>query len=214
MAASLKDSYRWQLFAALAANLVLYYGLVKGLSLAEIRLNTALAHLAELLPSGLAVALCGIINAQLTPLQKARIIFLRWGDPLPGSRAFSHYAARDPRIDMRAVQAKWSPLPNDPYKQNALWYRIYQQEQETQAVRHLNRNWLFARDYACTCVLNFFVLGGLGIFQMPSLASWSIFMVIVAAQFLLARQSAVHHAERFITTVIAQAASKPGGANT
>jgi hypothetical protein len=213
MTASLKDSYRWQLFAVLAANLVLYYGLIKGLSLSEIRPTTALAHIAGLLPSGLAVALCGIINAQLTPLQKARIVFLRWNDPLPGSRAFSHHATRDARIDMQAVEARWAPLPNDPHGQNALWYRIYQQEQETQAVRHLNRNWLFARDYACTCVLLFFVLGGVGIFQMPRLASWSIFMAIVAAQFLLARQSAVQHAERFITTVIAQAASKPCNAN-
>ena len=214
MPAPLKDSYRWQLFAALAANLVLYYGLVKGLNLAEIRSSSALAHLAGLLPSGLAVALCGIINAQLTPLQKARIVFFSWNDPLPGSRAFSHYASRDPRIDVKAMQAKWAPIPNDPHEQNALWYRIYQQEQDTQAVRHLNRGWLFARDYACICVLFFFVLGAVGIFQMPSLASWSIFTAIVAAQFLLARQSAVHHAERFITTVIAQAAAKPSNANS
>jgi len=208
MPGSIKDAYRWQLFAALAANLVIYYTLVKGLSLAEIRSNTALAHLAGLLPSGLAIALCGIINAQLTPFQKARIVFFRWDNPLPGSRAFSHYAPRDPRIDMKAVQAKWSPLPNDAREQNSLWYRIYQQEQETQAVRHLNRSWLFARDYACICVLVFLVLGGLGIFQMPSPTSWSIFMGIVALQFVLARRSAVHHAERFITTVIAQSASR------
>lgn len=208
MAASLKDSYRWQLFAALAANLALYYGLTKGLNLAEIRPDTALTHVAGLLPSGLAVALCGIINAQLTPIQKARIVFLRWNDPLPGSRAFSHHAANDARIDMRSVQAKWAPLPNDPHKQNALWYRIYQQEQETQAVRHLSRDWLFARDYACTCALLFLALGGVGVFQMPSAASWSIFIAIISAQFLLARRSAVHHAERLVTTVIAQAASK------
>jgi hypothetical protein len=214
MAASLKDSYRWHLFAALAANLALYYGLIKGLTLAEIRPDTALTHVAALLPSGLAVALCGIINAQLTALQKARIVFLRWNDPLPGSRAFSRYAASDPRVDMRAVQEKWAPLPNDAHKQNALWYRIYQQEKETQAVRHLNRNWLFARDYACICALLLFALGSIGIFQMPSVVSWSIFMTIVFAQLLLARRSAVHHAERLVTTVIAQAASKPSGASS
>jgi hypothetical protein len=183
------------------------------LSLSEIQPNAALAHVAGLLPSGLAVTLCGIINAQLTPLQKARIVFLRWKEPLPGSRAFSYHATRDSRIDIHAVQLKWAPLPNDPRGQNALWYRIYQQEQGTPAVRHLNRNWLFARDYACICVLFFFVLGGVGIFQMPRLASWLIFMAIVATQFFLARQSAANHAERFITTVIAQAVSKPFSSN-
>lgn len=214
MTSSLKDTYRWQLFAALAANLALYYALVKGMTLVEIQPDTVLTHVAGLLPSGLAVALSGIISAQLTPLQKARIVFLRWTDPLPGSRAFSHHAASDPRVDMRAVQAKWAPLPNDPHKQNALWYRIYQQEQETQAVRHLNRSWLFARDYACICVFVFFTLGAVGILQMPSIASWSIFIAIVSAQFLLAKRSAVHHAERLVTTVIAQAAAKPSTAGS
>src|SRR5690606_30613875 len=124
MTRSLKDSYRLQLFAALAANLALYYALVNGLSTSDLRVDAFSTHLNTLLPGGLAVALCGILNAQLTYLQKARIVFLRWRDPLPGCRAFSHYASRDPRIDMKAVRAKWSPLPKGAQQQNALWYRI------------------------------------------------------------------------------------------
>jgi hypothetical protein len=197
-----------QLFGTLAANLALYYALVKGLSLSEFKMETATAHLAAILPGGLAAALCGILNSQLTYLQKARIVFFRWRDPLPGCRAFSHYAARDPRIDMKTVRAKWSPLPRSPQQQNALWYRIYQQEQGTEAVGHLNKHWLFARDYASMCVLLFIVLGVLGILQMPSALSWSVFTGIVFAQFFFARRSAVNYAERFVTTVIAQAASK------
>lgn len=198
-----------QLFAALAANLALYYALVNGLSLSEFKMETATSHLTALLPGGLAVALCGILNSQLTYLQKARIIFLRWTDPLPACRAFSHYAARDPRIDMKAVRAKWSPLPKGAQQQNALWYRIYQQERETVAVRYLNRQWLFTRDYASICALLLIALGTLGIYQMPSVLSWSVFVGIVFGQFLFARRSAVNHAERFILTVIAQAAAKP-----
>jgi hypothetical protein len=209
MARSLKDSYRMQLFAALAANLALYYALVKGLSFSEFKMENATAYLTALLPGGLAVALCGILNSQLTYLQKARIVFLRWRDPLPGCRAFSHYVAQDPRIDMKAVRAKWSPLPKGAQQQNALWYRIYQQEQGTQAVDHLNRHWLFARDYASMCVLIMAALGALGIYQMPSALSWSAFSGVVFAQFFFARRSAVHYAERFIATVIAQAAAKP-----
>lgn len=209
MARSLKDSYRLQLFAALTANLALYYVLVKGLSISDLGVETARTHLTTLLPGGLAVALCGILNSQLTYLQKARIVFLRWANPLPGCRAFSHYAARDPRIDMKAVRAKWSPLPKGAQQQNALWYRIYQQERGTEAVDHLNRQWLFARDYASICVLLLVALGSLGIYQMPSFLSWSVFVGIVFAQFLFVRRSAVNHAERFISTVIAQAAAKP-----
>lgn len=209
MTQSLKDRYRLQLFAALAVNLAIYYALVMGISLTRLRVDTMVAHLSGLLPGGLAVALCGILNSQLTALQKARLVFLRWNDPLPGCRAFSHHVVRDPRIDMKAVQAKWSPLPNDAHAQNALWYRIYQQEQGAQAIDHLNKSWLFARDYACMSVLLLVALGTLGVFQMPDPQSWCVFMGIVFVQFLLARRSAVLHAERLITTVVAQAASKP-----
>jgi uncharacterized membrane protein len=209
MTNSLKDSYRLHLFAALAANLTIYYALVNSLSLSDFKLDTAATHLAALLPGGLAVALCGILNSQLTYLQKARIVFLRWRDPLPASRAFSLHAPRDPRIDMKAVRTKWAPLPKKADAQNALWYRIYQQEQGTVAVAHLNRHWLFARDYASMCVLLFVALGALGILQMPDALSWSAFAGVVLAQFFFARRSAVHYAERFITTVIAQATSHP-----
>lgn len=209
MARSLKDSYRLQLFAALAVNLAIYYALIRGLDLSDLSVETAATHLTSLFPSGLAIALCGILNSQLTYLQKARIVFLRWNDPLPGCRAFSLYAARDPRISMKALRAKWSPLPKSAHQQNALWYRIYQQEQGTEAVDYLNRHWLFARDYASICVLLLVVMGVLGIFQMPDASSWLVFTGIVFVQYFFARRSAVHFAERFITTVIAQAASKP-----
>lgn len=208
MARSLKDSYRLQLFAILAANLTLYYALVKGLSVSDLRVGSVTTHLNTLLPGGLAIA-CGILNSQLTYLQKARIVFLRWRDPLPGCRAFSHYAARDPRIDLKAVQAKWSPLPDCAHEQNALWYRIYQQEQRTESVDYLNRHWLFTRDYASMCVLLLVSLGALGIFQMPDALSWFAFIGVLFAQFFFARRSAVNYAERFITTVIAQAATRP-----
>lgn len=209
MTQSLKDANRLQLFAVLTGNLVLYYALVKGLSLQDVDAETLKTHLTTFLPGGLALALCGILNSQLTYLQKARIVFLRWHDPLPGSRAFSHYAPQDPRINMKAVRAKWSPLPKGAPQQNALWYQIYQQERGTGAVDSLNRHWLFARDHASLCVLLLLALGALGIYQMSSPFSWLAFAGILLSQFLLARRSAVNYAERFVLTVIAQAAAKP-----
>lgn len=210
MARSLKDSYRMQLFAALAVNLAVYYTLINGLSLSDFTMETAAANIASVAPGGLAAVFCGILNSQLNYLQKSRIVFFRWRDPLPGCRAFSHYAPRDPRINMKSVRAKWSPLPRGAAQQNALWYRIYQQEQGTDAVRYLNKNWLFARDYTSMCVLIITMLGTVGALQMPSVTSWSVFIGVVLMQFLFARRSAVNYAERFVTTVIAQAASKTG----
>lgn len=208
MARSLKDSYRTQLFAAVAANVALYYALANGLNISEFTTDPA-RQAGAFLPGGIAAALCGILNSQLTHVQKARIVFLRWRDPLPGCRAFSHYIAQDPRIDMKTVRAKWSPLPKGARQQNALWYRLYQQEQGSDAVQHLNRHWLFARDYASMCALLLITLGVLGVFQMPSRLSWSIFVMVVLAQLVITRRSAVNHAEQLVLTVVAQAAAKP-----
>lgn len=209
MATSLKDANRLALVAGLAINLAIYYGLTKGLRLSELTAPTAAAHAANLIPGGALALICGLLNAQLSATTKARIVFLRWSNPLPGSRVFSELAPRDPRVDMRVVQEKWSPLPNDPPQQNALWYRVYQGEAATEAVAQLNRSWLFARDYACMCVLLFVGLGTVGLLQMPSPISWVSFAAIIGVQFIVARQAAVQNANRFVLTVIAQAAAKP-----
>ena len=57
---------------------------------------------------------------------KARIVFLRWQNPLPGSCAFTRYAAADPRINLVGVlEQAHGPLPTDLGQQNALWYKLY-----------------------------------------------------------------------------------------
>lgn len=209
MTGSLKDSNRWPLLGALTTNFAVYYLLTKGVDLSELKPSALAAHWNGLVPGSLTVVLCGFINSQLTALHKARIVFFRWHNPLPASRAFSHHAARDPRISMKRVQEKWAPLPNDPHEQNARWYGIYQEVKDSPAVASQNKSWLLARDYACLCAMLFVGLGVAGIFQMPRPAPWLLFQGIVLAQFFIARNSAVNHAERFITTVIAEASAKP-----
>lgn len=209
MTRPLKDSNRLPLLGALLANAAIYYALTKGIDLSDIKMETITPHLSGLLPGGLATVLCGFLISQLSALQKARIVFFRWNDPLPGCRAFSYYATRDPRINMKVVRNRWAPLPRDPTEQNALWYALYKQHEDSAAVTHLNRSWLFARDYACLCIILWLGLGVVGIFQMPGALPWFAFSGILLAQFLLARQAAVHHAERLVTTVIAHAAAKP-----
>lgn len=208
MERSQKDTNRWPLLSALAANLALYYALMRGLDLSTLTTSEGLAHLKLLLPGGLAIALCGIFNAQLTPLMKARIVFMKWKNPLPGCEAFSKHVIEDHRIDMKVVKSMWGPLPVDPRSQNALWYRIYQGERDTPAVSQTSRHWLFARDYACVVALLLLLLGCAGIFQMHGIAPYSILIAGLLAQFLLASQAARTNAARLVTTVIAQASTR------
>lgn len=208
MERSHKDTNRWPLLLALAANLMLYYALVRGLDLSTLTTSQGLAHLKLLLPGGLAIALCGILNAQLTPLMKARIVFMKWKNPLPGCEAFSKHSIDDHRIDMKVVKSMWNPLPIDPSSQNALWYRIYQGERDTPAVSQTSRHWLFARDYACVIALLLPLLGIAGIVQMHGIVPFATMIVVLVVQFLLASQAARTNATRLVTTVVAQASAR------
>jgi hypothetical protein len=208
MERSHKDINRWPLLSALAANLMLYYALMRGLDLSTLTTSEGLTHLKLFLPGGLAIALCGILNAQLAPLMKARIVFMKWKDPLPGCEAFSKYMIEDHRIDIKVVKSMWGPLPADPQSQNALWYRIYQGERDTPAVSQTSRHWLFARDYACVIALLLPLLAMVGIVQMHGIAPYATMLVVLLVQFLLASQAARTNAIRLVSTVIAQASAR------
>lgn len=207
MQKSQKDLNRLPLLSALAANLVLYYALSHGIDLSNLGTSEAIKHISTLLPSGFAIALCGILNSQLTSMAKARIVFLKWDNPLPGCEAFSRHAPEDPRIDMASVEAKFGALPTEPRAQNVLWYRLYQQTQDAPAVIQISKNWLFARDYACVIALLTPILAIVGAFDMPSAQSYMAMMAILVGQFLLSSQAARNNARRLVTTVIANAAA-------
>lgn len=205
MERSQKDLNRLPLWSALAANLVAYYGLVSGIDLSTLATSETIKHISVLLPGGFAIALCGILNAQLTAIAKARIVFLKWNDPLPGSEAFSLHAPADPRIDVASVESKFGPLPTEPRAQNVLWYRLYQQVRDIPAVSQISKNWLFARDYACVIVLLTPILAVIGIFQMPSTRNYMTMAALLVVQFLLASQAARNNARRLVATAIALA---------
>lgn len=205
MERSQKDVNRLPLWSALAANLVVYYGLIRGIDVSTLATSEAIKHISVLLPGGFAVALCGILNAQLTAIAKARIVFLKWNDPLPGSEAFSLHAPEDPRIDMASVEAKFGPVPTEPRAQNVLWYRLYQQVRDIPAVSQISKNWLFARDYACVIALLTPILAVIGVFQMPSIRNYMAMVALLVVQFLLASQAARNNARRLVSTSIALA---------
>jgi len=42
-------------------------------------------QIGEVISAGIGIALTSVLNAQLSPEAKARVVFLRWRDPFPGS---------------------------------------------------------------------------------------------------------------------------------
>jgi len=187
----------------MAANLALFYAVVQNNAIMTGNWVILFRNLAGAFPAGLGLILTGIINAQLSPEAKSRIVFVRWANSLPGCEAFTRYARSDLRVDVSSIEEAYGPLPTDPRQQNALWYRLYKSVESEPSVRQVHRSFLFARDYACIALTFIVVFGTAGFVQIPSTRIALMYFVLLVLQFTLASQAARNHGKRFVTTVLA-----------
>lgn len=192
----------------MALNLTFFYGFIRGADLIAGDLSSLFHQPLDALPAVVGLAMVGIINAQLPVSAKFRVVFMRWKNPLPGSKAFSHFANIDERIDKRYLEKAFGPFPIEPAEQNALWYRLYKSIDREPAVLHAHKSFLFARDYTCLALLMLVFLGFPGFFQISELKFAIIYFAILLIQFILAGQAARNHAKRLVTTVLAIKSAK------
>ncbi|MCA9469651.1 MAG: hypothetical protein KC643_29985 [Nitrospira sp.] len=203
MEISLKGPNTLGLLGLMVANLAVFYSLTQyNEILTENWVNFASSYKSAF-PAGLGLALTGILNAQLSPTTKARIVFMRWENALPGCEAFTRHALNDPRINLTALEQAYGPFPTDPRKQNELWYQLYKSIRSDPAVTQVHRAFLFARDYTGLALMMGLVLGIAGYFQIPSTGTALAYIMVLGLQFLLAGQAARNHGKRFVTTVLA-----------
>jgi len=144
-----------------------------------------------------------VLNGLLGDMAKARIVFWRWQDPLPGCRAFSDLMDTDPRIDVKALHAKYDELPETPKEQNALWYRLYKKHAESLTVSEAHRLYLLNRDLTALSVL-FVVFFSAG--TILSQIGWKItgfYFFALLVQYLVLSVSAKHYGTRFVLNVLA-----------
>jgi hypothetical protein len=160
-----------------------------------------------LLSAGAGVILAGVVNGLLSSDSKARIVFWRWSNPLPGSFAFSHYAERDPRINIGNLKKKVGRFPSTPREQNARWYKLYRSVSDYPAVIDAHRSFLLTRDYAGMALLLLMTAGPIGVWQIPSQATAGVYIGFLLLQYLLARHAARNYGIRLVTTVLALSAS-------
>jgi hypothetical protein len=164
------------------------------------------------LPAGGGAIIVGILTALFNENTKARLVFWRWRDPLPGCRAFSEYAPRDPRFTMdqlkKAININ-TDLPTDPHEQNALWYKLYAPMQNQDVIRDSHRNFLFYRDYATISVLLLIAFGAVGFWYIRSELIYAVYVVGLVAQYLLVQQAAKNYGIGFVTNVLARVVNPP-----
>lgn len=201
MSLSLKSINKPLLTLVVVANVVVYYVILTfGFDLQN--MTSLFAEYESFVPSALVALIVGILNAQLDHTWKARLVFWKWRNPLPGSRAFSKIMYSDPRIDPEALRTHVDPLPDRHVDQNRLWFKWYQEYKNEAAVEQVHREYLFTRDWTGLVALFVISLGPLALWQMDSKTA-GIFVLLLALQYLLVRRAAKNHGERFVASVLA-----------
>jgi hypothetical protein len=211
---SLKEQYRWQLWIVVAVNTLFLYGVAHANAIKLDGLRAIFTDAQNLLPVGVALIVATVLTGLLSSDAKARLVFLRWRHALPGHRAFSVHASRDPRIDIAALEKiHGAAFPVDPVEQNRAWYRIYKTMENDAAIRQVHRDFLLLRDYTGLCVVFIVLYGAVGLFVIQSTKVALIYLLVLAVQYILVRQAASNYGTRMVTTVLARKAGKEAPAS-
>jgi hypothetical protein len=203
MAKTLKSQNTLRLLALLVLNLAVYHSLASKDELLDLNFGAYLKNFKAAVPAGFGLAAISVICAQLTSTAKARLVYWRWTNPLPGSEAFTRLGDEDPRVDMKQLAKKYNPLPVDAREQNNLWFRLYKECESEPAVEHAHREFLFTRDYAAIAALAFVVVGSTACMFMPSWRLAAGYCGLLVVQFILASQAARNNGRSLVTSVLA-----------
>lgn len=203
MAGALKQSNSWRILSYVFFNVIVAYGVIHYDSIAYANWWLIYSDYESLIPLGIAIIFIGIVNHQIHWLNKARIIFLKKDNPLPGSEAFSKYMYEDPRIGVDVIKEKHSPLPTDPVAQNNLWYNMLKSVESNSSVSEIHRVFLLYRDCTIFAILIFIIFNpiviyyhGLGLLTLY----YALFLIL---QILLLIRAARDRGVRLVTTVLA-----------
>jgi hypothetical protein len=203
---SLKDKNRIPLLTIVVANALVLYLVATANAIGIFGLSALVKDSINALPAGAMFVITSVLVEVLDSKTKARLVFWKWANPLPGARAFSELAHTDDRIDIEGLKRKIWPFPTGPREQNSLWYKLYLALENNPRITQVHRDYLFTRDYTAISML-FLVVGGTAIWAFaPNLHAIG-YDIAVIAQYLIVRNSAKHHGERFVTTVLALTAA-------
>ena len=199
----LKDQNMRRLLTVVITNGALFLLFMKADALVSADFQRLMKDVSALVSTALAVSLLTVINGVIDPQTKARLVFWRWTNPLPGSRAFSVHAHRDPRVDVNALERILGKLPEDEREQNEIWYRLYKSVESDPGVAHNHRDYLFTRDYTTLAALFLIILGGLAMYQFDEWSRVFAYIGCLIIQYVVVRYAAAQYGCRFVATALA-----------
>jgi len=203
---SLKSKNAPSLWVFIGANFAVFLSVVIGAQLSYASVEHFWQRISA--KDGL-IALCMplaaiVLNGVLGDVAKARLVFWRWRNPLPGCRAFSELVTTDPRVDVTALKAKHGALPRSPRDQNLLWFDLYKKHANTLIVLEAHRVYLLTRDMAALSAI-FAVVVPFCAFLSPIPRGIALaYSVALLAQYLIIATSARNYGRRFVLNVLSE----------
>jgi hypothetical protein len=202
-AKSLKSRNRPALASILIGNFAAFIAVIRGKDLFTGLRGDSTTAIREILPAGVALFVVSLLNSQLSATAKARIVFMKWHNPLPGSRAFSFYAKRDDRVDLAALSRRFGPLPSSPKEENTLWYKLYRSVENEVQVTEANQHFLLWRDGATLVLLLTVLLVPIAGALTRQFIPVAGLLGLLSLQFGLMLQAARVNGERLVSNVLA-----------
>ncbi|RAQ10237.1 hypothetical protein DPR02_15520 [Burkholderia cepacia] len=144
-----------------------------------------------------------LLTGLLSHEAKARLVYWRFTNPLPGSQAFTKHAPADARIDMKALAKNVGAFPTDPGEQNAKWYKLYRQVGDDPAVSEAHKLYLMYRDMAAMSLLLIPLVPAALWYAGAPLGSRWLAGALFAAQYVVCAIGARHSGARFVCNVLA-----------
>ncbi|MGY4230088.1 hypothetical protein ACVMIH_007449 [Bradyrhizobium sp. USDA 4503] len=199
---------KWLVMLAMLDAGALFLFIAPGLVQAD-TFTAVRASLAPVLP----VAVL-ILNGLLSHEAKARLVYWKLADPLPGSEVFSKHAPADARIDMAALKRNVGVLPTDPAEQNAKWYKLYRRVSRDPAVVEAHRLYLVYRDMAAISIMLVALVPAALLYTGSPGIACAAGGALFAVQYLLCAIAARHSGIRLVTNVLAIHATRKVAASS
>ncbi len=205
MTKRIKDTYQKHLWAFISVNILIFWSIFLYGSINFNKIKLSLYEFASV--KSLIFILSPIITLVLNGIMansiKEIIVFWKVKNRLPGCRAFSHFAIRDPRINIESLKNKIGEFPKEPDEQNRVWYSLYKQYESDEVVRGSHRDFLLTRDLTSLSFLFLVIFGSISIFYVNSIVSMYLFYLII--QYLILSFSSRNYGNRFVCNVLAKA---------
>ena len=200
----LKGSYKGTLRTFAGVNVAVFWGVI--VSAADFSAATAILDAMSVKDSvvGMVAPIAVfLLNGWLSADMKARIVYLRWRNPLPGSRAFSTHLDRETRADRSRLAHRWGPFPADPADQNRLRYDIFKSVETELEVHEAHRDSLLSRDLAGFGFLFFLLFGTGTAFGAADATTKGVYLAALVAQCLATIVAARTYGFRLVRTTLA-----------